>query len=67
MNTYKKHPEARNGEVCLGFVSLATYKKIGWKTKRLGENVPQLGDDIHPIFVEEKELEEAGVWEVKNG
>ncbi|MFW5888722.1 MAG: hypothetical protein ACOCVY_03335 [Patescibacteria group bacterium] len=62
MNTYNKHPEAREGEVCLGFVNIYTFKEINWKTKRLGKKIQSLQEDIYPVFVSEEEIEKSGVF-----
>jgi len=64
MDSNKKHPEQKRGEVLLGNEDNATYKASRWKTKRKGKiaynpsgqalsgNSPVL----YPIFVKRAEV-----------
>jgi hypothetical protein len=62
MNTYRTHPEVKEGEVCLGFVTFSTYTKMDWKTKRLGERIESTKEEIYPVFVSEEEMRKSGVF-----
>ena len=68
----KKHPEQKVGERLLGNLTKEQYAKVGWKTKRMGKiayykylkskPIGQSGNNkIYPVFVQIKEMEEAGV------
>jgi len=61
MMLIRDHPEAKEGEVCIGSYRDDDYMKIGWHTKRMGVQarslygVPLSG--LHPVFVSVMELE----------
>jgi len=65
-NFNKNHPELRDGEVFLS--NCTDNDMVGWKTKRSGNvsydtSGKRIVDssDLHPVFVKQSELDEAGV------
>jgi hypothetical protein len=65
----KKHPEQEDDEIFICFETKESFKKIGWKTKRLGKQgydlIPMLLRDelipvkqIYPMFVKRREITE---------
>ena len=61
--TSKIHPERLDGEVWMGNVTLDSYQKIGWASKRLGNKAysraGSIASNLRPVFVQASEIEAA--------
>lgn len=61
------HPEAMESEVHIGNVYGVDFRRIGWKSKRLGkmamgsDGEKLKGGNMKPVFVGRAEIEAAGV------
>lgn len=63
----KPHPETQEDEVFWMYASRSTFRKIKWRSKRLGNNAYAADGktvifegEIFPVFLMKKELFEAG-------
>jgi len=60
------HPEQKDGEVFLTNASRGDFGHVPWKTKRLGliaydgEGERMYAEDWYPVFMQQRELLEAG-------